>query len=269
VIVLQQDDERFRGVAQLLGESRFGRLRRARFMIVGIGGVGSWVAEGLARSGAGAVALWDLDDICLNNTNRQIHTTTQTIGRLKVGAMRERILDIHPQCDVSVLEDFYTTQTSAALTAWAADGLRSDAPCVVVDAIDSVGNKAALVAQCLRHGLALVTCGSAGGRGRPWDLRVGTLGSSHSDPLLRDVRKRLRKEWSLAPLDYADVSAVYSTESVVAPEDQGATTKSGARRMDCAGGMGSAVYVTASMGLFAVERAVALAVGPGATGASS
>ena len=270
----QDERERFRGVIQLLGETGFERVRAARFVVVGLGGVGSWVAEGLARSGASSLVLWDLDDICVNNMNRQIHAVDCTVGQLKAEAMRERILSFHPQCAVDIVADFYTRDTVALLSRYAeGDGLQTLPLLVVVDAIDSLANKATLVAQCLREGYGVVTCGAAGGRRNPGALRVGTLGTSHSDPILRELRRRLRKDWELRAEDYDGVAAVFSTETsavdasalscstdeVVRVSEAGGS-KVRVARMDCAGGLGSVVYVTATMGLLAVERALALAV---------
>lgn len=249
--------ERFRGVIQLLGPERFSRLTATRFVVVGLGGVGSWVAEGLARSGAAHLVLWDLDDICVNNTNRQIHTSEHTYGRLKVEAMRDRVQQFHPSCRVEALAEFYSAETAPLLSRWSRPESSTQEPhphVVVVDAIDSVASKAMLVAQCLKEGCRVVTCGAAGGRHSPAALRTGTLAQSHSDPLLRDLRRRLRKDWGLGVPDYGSVAAVYSTETL----DPSCAVQG--RRMDCAGGLGSAVYVTATMGFLAVERAVHLAV---------
>jgi tRNA A37 threonylcarbamoyladenosine dehydratase len=140
--------------------------------------------------------LWDLDDICVNNTNRQIHAMDSTIGHLKTRVMAERIKGFHPRCFVECVDDFYTADSRAKLNSLA-DGYSSsqawNTDLVVVDAIDSVIHKSLLIKQCLDLGLTCVTLGAAGGRRDPAKIQRGNLADSHSDPLLRNVRRTLRR----------------------------------------------------------------------------
>lgn len=260
--------ERFRGTGQLYGPAALAKLARSRCVVVGIGGVGSWIAEGLARSGLGKLVLWDLDDICVNNTNRQIHAMDNTIGMLKTRVMAERIKGFHPQCEVECVDDFYTAETQARLQCLFANSPplnASDTNFVVVDAIDSVAHKSLLIKQCLDLDVSCVTLGAAGGRRDPSRIQRGNLAGSHSDPLLRNVRRMLRQSYGVVEVEQRKVAAVFSTEPVEIaapavdacdPGDVFGTklSRRSAKRLDCAGGYGTAVHVTAVMGLFACER---------------
>jgi tRNA A37 threonylcarbamoyladenosine dehydratase len=261
--------ERFRGTGQLYGPSALDKLARSRCIVVGIGGVGSWIAEGLARSGVGSLVLWDLDDICVNNTNRQIHAMDSTVGQLKTRVMAERIRGFHPRCYVECVDDFYTSDTQAKLSSLV-DGHSSaqtlqprDTNLVVVDAIDSVVHKSLLIKQCLDLDLTCVTLGAAGGRRDPAKIQRGNLADSYSDPLLRNVRRTLRRSYGVDESLQRQVAAVFSTEQIqfaapaacdanTLPDENPGTGR--ANRLDCVSGYGTAVHVTAVMGLFACER---------------
>jgi tRNA A37 threonylcarbamoyladenosine dehydratase len=266
--------ERFRGTGQLYGPSALVKLARSRCIIVGIGGVGSWIAEGLARSGVGSLVLWDLDDICVNNTNRQIHAMDSTVGQLKTRVMAERIKGFHPRCFVDCVDDFYTADSQAHLNSLAESYSSSqacDTNLVVVDAIDSVVHKSLLIKQCLELNLTCVTLGAAGGRRDPAKILRGNLADSYSDPLLRNVRRTLRRSHGVAESAQQQVAAVFSTEQVqLAVADvcdpktlqQDGPGTGRAKRLDCAGGYGTAVHVTAVMGLFACERVLHALLNP-------
>jgi tRNA A37 threonylcarbamoyladenosine dehydratase len=239
-------ERRFAGVARLYGEEGFRRLRTARVAIVGVGGVGSWAAEALARSHVGAISLIDLDHIAESNTNRQIHALGDAFGRAKVQAMAERIAAIDPSCRVLPVEEFVDPDNAARLAA---------GHDLVLDCIDQVSAKAALIAACRAQGIAVVTCGAAGGRIDPTRLRQDDLARASGDPLLAKVRYRLRRHYGFpresgSRIRRFDVAAVYSDEPIRTPQEC-----SPQARLACAG-YGSTVAVTGAMGFVAAAAAL-------------
>lgn len=253
--VAEADTERrFGGVARLYGEDTALRLRAAHVFVIGIGGVGSWAAEALARCAVGRVTLVDMDHISESNTNRQIHALGDTYGRAKVDAMAERIAAINPGCEVGVIDDFATAENVGTLVA------RCDA---VIDCIDQVNAKAALIAHCRSADIGVITCGAAGGRIDPARLACGDLGVIVGDPLLARVRQRLRRDFGFARVSGArpvrfGVTAVYSDEPLQRPrtsDDQPARPSGGA--LACSG-YGSTVVVTAPMGFLAASAVISL-----------
>jgi len=253
-------DQRFSGLARLYGREGLARIRRAHLAVVGIGGVGSWAAEALARSGVGRLTLIDLDDICVTNVNRQVHAITPALGELKVAAMARRIREINPGCDVRAVAEFFTGANADRLLALDLNG--------VVDAIDNVANKCLLLAGCRQRRLPIVTTGGAGGRTDPTQLRVADLAQVTHDPLIRQVRRTLRREHGFPPEAAAlfGVSCVYSTEPVRPPrhdETECAMKEhDGSRlRMDCNQGYGSVSFLTGAYGFAAaaeITRQIAL-----------
>jgi tRNA A37 threonylcarbamoyladenosine dehydratase len=248
---------RFSGVARLYGEPASERFRAARVVVVGIGGVGSWAAEALARSAVGHLTFVDLDHVAESNTNRQIHALGDAYGMAKVDAMAERARAINPACSVRAVDEFATVDNAAALV--------SDAD-IVLDCIDQVIAKAALIAAAKAAGVAIVTCGAAGGRFDPTRVRCDDLARLAGDPLLARVRHRLRRDHGF-PRDARDgkqpprfgVIGVYSDEPLQRPEpvcDAEGRPATGAA-LACAG-YGSSVVVTATMGFVAAGRALAL-----------
>lgn len=242
---------RFGGIARLYGEAGYQCLRQATFVVIGIGGVGSWTAEALARSGIARLVLIDMDDICVTNTNRQVHAHAGNYGKPKVSAMAERLRSIHPGLDVDERFDFIT-----------ADNLEChlDTPsAVIIDAIDSVKPKTALLAHCRRRGLPVVTVGGAGGQRDPTRITIDDLSRTVQDPLLASVRRRLRSEYGFPREGKGKfgIAAVYSTEPVRAPDVCETSAPSGTR-LDCSGGLGASMCVTGSFGLFAAARAIDL-----------
>lgn len=183
------DDEyarRFGGVARLYGPQALERFAAAHVCVIGIGGVGSWAAEALARCGVGKLTLIDLDHIAVSNTNRQIHALGDAYGMAKVDAMAERILQINPRAEISRIDDFVTVENVEGLLGYPFD--------YVVDAIDAVKVKTAIVAFCKRTGKRVVTCGAAGGQLDPTRIRVTDLSRTIQDPLLAKVRGNLRRQ---------------------------------------------------------------------------
>ncbi|MCX6131812.1 MAG: tRNA threonylcarbamoyladenosine dehydratase, partial [Proteobacteria bacterium] len=176
--------QRFNGIGRLYGEKALQRFQASHLAVIGIGGVGSWTAEALARSGVGRLTLIDLDEVCISNSNRQVHALQNTIGQLKVNVIAERLRLINPQLEVSAIGDFFTSQTSERLLDIGFDG--------VVDAIDSLQNKCLLIARCRARHIPIVTVGGAGGRRDPTQIQVHDLSASSHDALLRHVRRELR-----------------------------------------------------------------------------
>jgi tRNA A37 threonylcarbamoyladenosine dehydratase len=252
--------QRFGGLGRLYGAAALPRLQAAHVCIVGVGGVGSWVVEGLARSGIGALTLIDLDDVCLTNVNRQLPALDGNIGRPKVAALAERIRLISPSCQVTTIGEYFTAQTAERLLAGRYDW--------VVDCIDLMSNKALLIAECTRRGLAVLTVGSAGGRRDAARIRVSDLGGSHGDELLRQVRKKLRRDHGFAKGEGNSygIPCVWSQEKPVYPWADGTCAteaEAGSNlRLDCATGFGTAVFVTGAFGFAAageIVRRIALA----------
>lgn len=244
---------RFGGIARLYGAAGAQRLQAARIAVVGLGGVGSWTAEALARSAVGGITLIDMDHVSESNTNRQLHALDGAYGMAKVTAMAGRIAAINPRCAVAVVDDFATPANAAALVA---------GHDVVIDCADDVPAKAALIAAARAAGVMIVTCGAAGGRIDPLRIAQGDLARIAGDPLLARVRHRLRHEHGF-PRDNGraapkfGVAAVYSDEPVRRPGvlDTGTQRVAVAGDLSCAG-FGSAVAVTATMGFVAASIAL-------------
>ncbi len=246
-------DRRFGGVARLYGPAALQRFGRSRVCVIGLGGVGSWAVEALARSGIGALTLIDLDHIAESNINRQIHAVDEALGKAKVVAMGERVRAINPHCRVTEVDDFVTADNLADLIAADTD--------FVVDCIDQVRPKAALIAHCRDRGLAMVSCGAAGGQRDPTRVTVRDFARTEQEPLLAKVRKLLRSDYRF-PRNIKTrfgIEAVYSDEPLQYPEEahcDSDATPSAQSGLSCAG-FGSSVCVTASFGLAAASRALA------------
>lgn len=245
---MSRPPERFGGVARLVGTAGAARLRAAHVCVVGIGGVGSWTVEALARSGVGALTLVDLDEVCVTNVNRQIHALDGTVGRAKVEVMAERARLINPECRVAAVAEFFTEANAARLLAPEFS--------FVVDAIDTVANKCRLLALCRERKLPVVSCGAAGGRLDATAVRVADLADVTHDRLLAEVRKRLRQEHGFPPAGRKlGVPCVFSPEPPVTPEPPAcaeAGLESGPPpRLNCEWGYGSAAFVTGAFGFAA------------------
>jgi tRNA threonylcarbamoyladenosine dehydratase len=242
--------KRFGGVVRLYGPGGFEKINRAHVLVVGIGGVGSWTAEMLARSGVGKITLVDLDDVCESNINRQVHALQSTIGQPKVTAMANRIRDIHPGCEVVECHQ-YLTQNSC-------EGILSGEIDFVFDAIDSLRNKIIILNTCRSKKIPLLVSGGAGGRMDPTQISVSDLSQSRNDRLLQKMRKELRMKHGF-PRDLKrkfGVSCVYSRELVRLPlgEEQSCEPEfSKSLRLDCESGYGTAGSVTATFGMVAAS----------------
>ncbi len=245
-------ENRFGGSRRLYGGAAVELYRRAHICVIGIGGVGSWAVEALARTAIGEITLIDLDDICITNTNRQIHALDGNIGRSKVAAMAERARLINPAIRINEIEDFITRDNIPELISTEFD--------YVIDAIDSMREKAALIAHCKRHKIPLITVGGAGGQVDPTRIEVADLSRTTHDPLAASVRAFLRRHYRFTKGGKKfGVECVYSTEQLVYPQPDGSvcqqkTVSDGNTRLDCSGGFGAATCVTATFGFVAVSR---------------
>lgn len=249
-------NDRFGGLSRLFGREGAKRLREAHVCVVGLGGVGSWAVEALARTGIGALTLVDQDDVCITNVNRQLHALDGQIGRSKAEVLAERVRLISPDCSVSVVGRFLTEGTAEAILAPGFDG--------IVDAIDSNPNKALLLSLCVKRGIPCITVGGAGGRRDPTLLRAGDLCQSQSDPMLRILKKRLRRDFGFPKGEGIPfgIRCIYSPEKPVFPWADGtcrAEQEPGSGlRLDCEAGFGSGVFVTGAFGLAAAGEMVRL-----------
>ena len=236
-------ERRFGGLRRLYGDLGYDRIRAGRFAIAGLGGVGSWAAEALARSGVAALTLIDLDHIAESNINRQVQAISGTIGQAKVLALQKRILDIHPGCEVTCVEEFVDEGN------W--PGLLVHPVNAVIDACDQVRAKAAMAAWALSTKNALIIAGAAGGKRRPQDVEVEDLSLVTHDPLLASLRQRLRKHHGAARTSRIGLRCVFSREAVLAPDEPSASGGG----LNCHG-YGSSVAVTATFGMVAASVAI-------------
>ena len=232
---------RFGGLERLYGVGGAQRIRDAHVVVVGVGGVGSWTAEALARSGVGQLTLVDLDHVAESNINRQIHAVSTTVGQAKVLAMRDRIALINPGCVVHCIEDFVEPENWPELLG----GVKVSA---VVDACDQVRAKTAMAAWALANKQLLISVGAAGGKRQAHKVDIDDLSATTHDPLLAQLRYRLRKHHRAArDGKKIGVSCVFSRESVALPDASCAVESGGDGSLNCHG-YGSVVAVTATFG---------------------
>lgn len=249
-----ESEDAFSAVARVYGVAGLERLQHAHVCVVGLGGVGSWAAETLARTGIGALTLIDHDDISRSNINRQVHANLNTVGESKVEQMAQRISLINPRCACTAIDDMLVTNNLARYIQTSFD--------YVIDAIDSIRFKAALIYHCKRNRLRVIATGGAGGLSDPGKITIADLTRTWNDPLAATVRKRLRNDygWTSNPKRKFGVECVFSTEQPVYPRGDGSVShaKPGVpgTTLDCESGYGSLVGVTATFGLLAASRAM-------------
>lgn len=246
-------DRRFGAVARLYGQATLARFASARIAVVGLGGVGTWAAEALARSGVANLTLIDLDHITESNANRQIHALDPDFGKAKVQAMAERIRAIHPAAAVRTVEDFLSPENVARCLQGSE---------LVIDCTDQVAAKAALIAHAREKAIAVITCGGAGGRKDPARIRRDDLARAQGDRLLAKVRHRLRHDYGYAAAGRGKRAARFGVEAVFSDEPL-CPPAPGCEAVDftpgsplACGGYGSCVTVTATMGLAAAAWAL-------------
>ncbi len=252
---------RFGGIARMYGMPGLKKIAQSRVVIIGLGGVGSWVVEAIARTGFQKIVLVDLDDVCASNTNRQIQAIRANVGKSKALALKERILEINPEARVEVIQEFYNSETADLVLSGQIDFL--------FDCIDSLDKKAHLINQCCVRKISLITCGGVGGKKDPTKIRLSDLSLSENDPLLRNLKKNLRKEYSFPSAEKKmKVNCVYSTESAVFPSPDGefCLTKSDQKKLeiqnsqslklDCRSGFGAVSFLSGSIAFTMVSYAV-------------
>jgi len=241
---------RFGGIGRLFGRKGQEKIREARILIVGIGGVGSWVAEALARTGVGHLTLVDLDDVCVTNINRQVHAVSTTVGQFKVDVMKKRIEEIHPSCLVETKQCFFNPKNLSDIFDRHFD--------FVIDACDDFTNKCHLIDHCRKNGIPLVVMGGAGGKMDPQQIKVTDMATSSNDRLLARLRKKLRQDFNFPSESEGDfgVWAVWSHERAVYPTPDGCLTYKPpgmAKNMDCEEGFGAASFVTGAFAFAATS----------------
>lgn len=251
-------NRRFGGVSRLYGDAGLAKLKNAHIVVIGIGGVGSWAVEALARNAVGQITLIDLDNVAESNVNRQIHALDENFGKAKVTAMHERLIKINPACKINEIEDFITADNVASLLDVACD--------VVIDCTDDTKAKIALANYCRLKKLALIMSGSAGGRLDVTRIQVADLAMVKGDRLLAKVRNQLRRDYGFPKAQEAtskqskksasfDIQCIFSDEPVVKPIAACDTEAKSITGINCAG-YGSSVSMTASFGFIAAQLAV-------------
>ncbi len=239
---------RFGGIARLYGQQALEQFSKAHVMIIGLGGVGSWTVEALARSGVGKFTLVDLDDLCITNTNRQIHATKETVGKSKAAVLAERVSLINPEAQCLIEQSFYSEKNS--------DELLARNPDAVVDAIDSVPQKCHLLATCRKRNIPVIASGGAGGRLDASQIQIADLSKTHGDALLKSVRINLRADYQFPKAEKKTrkfkIPAVFSAEQPKFPTCDGQTSTDRPTEMTggikCDSGYGAATHVTATFG---------------------
>ncbi len=246
-------ERRFGGIGRLYGQHGLERIRRAHVCVIGLGGVGSWAVEALARSGIGELTLVDLDDVCISNVNRQLHALDGELGKPKVEAMARRVRAINPDCVVHPLQAFFLKSNAEEILQPRFD--------YVVDAFDSPARKCLLIALCREKALPVITTGASAGRRDPTAVQVMDLAFSSHDRLLQEVRKKLRTRHGFPRGEQPfGVDCVVSREAVVYPKADGSVGDDRPPdpdlRLDCDTGFGTASFVTGTFGLVAAAQVI-------------
>lgn len=265
---ISQAPERFAALERLYGLGCVQTFSQFDITIIGVGGVGSWIAEAAARTGVGGIRLIDADDVCVSNVNRQAPALEGNFGKAKINVMAERLRAINPDIRLETVESFLTPSNLSTLIPIE----RGEHPRIIIDACDAFRVKVELIAWCRRNKIPLIVLGSAGGRTDSTAVRVRDLSKTEHDALLSLIRRKLRTEFNFPsnPKRYFSIPAVYSEQNVVYPQADGSVSgvrpqtidDSGAGNMDCGGGLGSAMHVTAAFAMAAVGKAVELMLKP-------
>ena len=247
--------ERFGGIGRLYGQNALEALAKAHFVVIGLGGVGTWTAEALARTGIGELTLIEMDDVCVTNTNRQIHALKSTIGKPKLDVLSQRLKDINPEIKINEVDDFLDLDNITSLI-----GKQHH---VVIDAMDAAHVKAGLVSYCSALKIRLVIVGSSGGKQNPAMVTVSDLGHTKCDPMLAKIRTQLFRHYNFSRDNKRKfrVDAIYSEEQMVYPKPDGSVCMDkqvlqDGVKLDCTGGFGSSVMVTGSFGFLAAQTGI-------------
>jgi tRNA A37 threonylcarbamoyladenosine dehydratase len=249
-------DKRFSGLRRLYGDDAYALLKQLHMVVIGLGGVGSWVVEALARSGIGAITLIDYDEVAESNVNRQLAALSDTVGQKKSAVLEARILGINPHCRVTIIDDFINSEN---IPDYLALERQYD---YVIDAIDSIKFKCEIIAHCRRNKIPVITTGGAGGTTDPAMIQVADLSKTYNDALAAKVRSQLRKRFGFSKNSKRGfrVECVFSTQHKLYPRADGTVShdKPGIHgvNLDCNFGYGAAVFVTAAFGFMAVSRAI-------------
>lgn len=266
--------DRFGGIERLYGISAMEKFRAAHVCVIGIGGIGSWAVEALARSGVGKITMIDLDEICITNVNRQLHAMDGQIGKQKTAAMAERVTAINPDCQLTIVEAFFSQRNAEDILDQGFDYL--------IDSIDQVHSKALLLDGCRKRNIPVISCGGAGGLRDPSLIKVDDLSRSYRDPLLHKVRVDLRKRYGFPvgtdPVKKIKgrkfyIDCIFSSESPVYQDCSGEVTtqkpaptidgnSKGQTKLNCTVGLGSSTHMTATFGFIAVSRCLATLATP-------
>jgi tRNA A37 threonylcarbamoyladenosine dehydratase len=238
---------RFNGLARLYSPEGLERIAHSHVCVIGLGGVGSWAVEALARSGIGELTLIDLDDICVGNTNRQLHALDGEFGKPKVEVMTRRVKAINPDCKVHPLHSFFLKSNASEILQRKFD--------FVLDAIDSPARKCLLIAECRERRIPVITTGASAGRRDPTQIQVADLSVSSHDRLLQEVRKKLRVRHGFPRKEESfGVECVFSKEELVYPKCD--PTDEPDLRLDCETGFGTACFVTGAFAFIAASRII-------------
>ncbi len=245
--------DRFHGIGRVYGKTALECLRESSVMIVGIGGVGSWTAEALARSGVGQLILVDLDDVCVSNINRQVMALDSTVGHFKVEAMEKRLKDINPDILTVLIPSFLSHKNLNQLLAMK--------PSAIVDCTDDVTNKCLLASECRKNNQLLLTVGASGGRRDPAFVTSADLSQTRNDRLLYRVRKILRTDYDFPKetMGPFNIPCVYSSERPVYPTSDGCLShdpEDPGKGMDCETGYGSVSFVTGTFGFHVAAETI-------------
>lgn len=258
---------RFAAIERLYGKDKADIIATLHICVIGIGGVGSWAVEGLARSGVGEITLIDHDDIALSNINRQIHTLDSTLEQAKVTAMYERVMQINPACQCHIIDDLLTENNlKKYISGSSASGYQSKFD-YVIDAIDSVKHKSALIYYCKRNKIPIITTGGAGGLSNPTLVEVVDLSKTYNDPLAAKVRSQLRSRYNFSrnPKSRFGVECIFSSEQQLYPQPDGSVGQAKPQTrgvsLDCNFGYGSSSCVTSVFGFTAAARVIDKAAG--------
>lgn len=253
--------QRYGAIGRLYGTKQLEKISSSHVAVIGIGGVGTWCAEALCRSGIGEITLMDLDEICITNTNRQLHALSDSVGLSKVQMMAQRLKLINPDIKINILEDFFSADS--------VDSLFNLKPDVVVDAIDGLTNKCLLISQCYERKIPVVTSGGAAGKFDISKVQIADLGDACQDMLLKRMRKKLRRDFGFEKgRNKFGILAVSNTERAIYPDDQGGTcfkkdipkndseSHKAAKALDCSTGMGTSCMMTGTFGFACAQAAI-------------
>ncbi len=248
-------EQRFAGIARLYGRDGQNSLKNAHVTVIGLGGVGSWSVECLARTGVGNLCIIDLDDIAVSNINRQIHALSSTIGESKTSVLGQRCTEINPDINIQIVEDFAVAENLTDIIPHQTN--------VIIDAVDAVAAKAAIVHFAKRIKKKVITIGGAGGQKDPLKIKKGDLAKTIQDPLAAKVRSELRRNYGFSknPKRRFGVECIYSTEQLTFPTEDGGISHQkqqlqGSGKMDCATGYGAYTGVTCTFGMIAATSAI-------------